>query len=301
MPIVSTGALPLRAPEEHLTEVRVKLQLPVRVWGMDTNGKPFSVSAETIDISGLGARLRGVPNLQDGDIVGIQYANQKARCRVVWIGQPGTPRAEEIGVESLEGSACIWAAALEQHEIETANRGTAGPNPLAAASTSSGAAERRRYPRYQCRGDVEVRTASTRTATRVTLTDISLGGCYAETLSPLPVNTPVDLALRVAGIRISIKGVVRTSHSAMGMGIGFLPGDPEQRLQLAHMVNEVDSPAIAAEPQLSVPAPPPVSLEAGVDVLVRLLEKRGLISREEFLAELLKHDPSAAKQPSVAS
>jgi hypothetical protein len=217
--IVSTGAFPLRARVEHLTEVRVKLQLQVRVWGMDTNGKPFSVSAETIEISGLGARLRGVPNLQEGDIVGIQYANQKARFRVVWIGRPGTDHSEEVGVKSLDGSAYIWAAALEQHKLETANRAMAGSNPHA---TSAGA----------------------------------------------------------------------KSRCQPGMGIGFIPDDPEQRRQLAHMMNEVGGPAIPAETELSISAPPPpASLEARMDVLVTLLEKRGLISREELLAELKKHNP----------
>src|SRR5205823_5042119 len=154
----------------------------------------------------------------------------------------------EIGVRTVEGNKCIWAAALEEQQSKPADRAATSP-VLEIQPASTTAAERRRHPRYHCRGEVEVRTAAAGSAFRVSLTDISLSGCYAETLSPLPVNTLVDLVLKVAGVQISIQGVVRTSHPSMGMGIGFVSDDPEQWKELAHMVNQVigaTSPAKAA-------------------------------------------------------
>ena len=75
---------------DTLRELRVHLQLDVRVWGIDALGKPFSQTARTIEISALGARLTGIERVQKGDIIGLQYADAKARFRVVWSGEPGT-------------------------------------------------------------------------------------------------------------------------------------------------------------------------------------------------------------------
>jgi len=46
--------------------------------------------------------------------------------------------------------------------------------------------ERRSHVRYICDGGVEVRTEGSTTGFWGTLTDISLGGCYVQTFSPLP-------------------------------------------------------------------------------------------------------------------
>jgi len=45
---------------EPLRELRVPMQLEVRVWGMDVGGKPFFQSARTVEVSAKGARLAGI-------------------------------------------------------------------------------------------------------------------------------------------------------------------------------------------------------------------------------------------------
>jgi hypothetical protein len=54
------------------------------------------------------------------------------------------------------------------------------------------------------------------------LTDISVGACYLETLTPFPAGTPVLLSIRAANSECLLDGVVRASHAQVGMGVEFL-------------------------------------------------------------------------------
>jgi hypothetical protein len=54
------------------------------------------------------------------------------------------------------------------------------------------------------------------------LSDISLSGCYLETLMPEPVGTQVEILFQVNATRLRLPGVVRVVHPSMGMGIQFL-------------------------------------------------------------------------------
>jgi len=88
---------------------RFKMVLPVRVWGTDVRGKPFNLLGYTVDISAGGARLAGVTaDLQVDDVIAVQYKQQKARFRVTWIGAPGSPKANQLGMEYLPGEKFIW-------------------------------------------------------------------------------------------------------------------------------------------------------------------------------------------------
>src|SRR5262252_7012224 len=127
------ASLTATAPTARQTELRVRLQLRVKLWGMGADGKPFSANAETVEVSGLGARLRGVPRVKEGEVVGIQYRDQRGRFRVIWTSGPG--EEEQIGVQSLEGTKCIWAAALAQYNpVYPGEAPVANPAPSAAAS-----------------------------------------------------------------------------------------------------------------------------------------------------------------------
>src|SRR4051812_33553280 len=107
-------AVPVPPPTDPLRELRVNLQLDVRIWGIDNAGKPFSQNARTVEISALGAPLMGVQRVQEGDVIGIQYRQAKARFRIVWIGKQGSEQPGSIGVECVEPGKCIWTEVLEE-------------------------------------------------------------------------------------------------------------------------------------------------------------------------------------------
>ena len=100
-------------------KARVAKSLQVWVRGVDRNGNPFVQSAETIDVGQNGARLDGVGYMtRPGEIIQVKRGWRKARFRVVWIGQMGTPQANQIGICCLEGNQDLWRVPLSQSETE---------------------------------------------------------------------------------------------------------------------------------------------------------------------------------------
>lgn len=88
------------------------MRLPVRVFGTDDKDRPFNLIVQTVDITPVGARLRGIKHLQVGTIVQLEHQKTRARYRVVWVGGHDTEHATQLGLECLEPAKCIWGDAL---------------------------------------------------------------------------------------------------------------------------------------------------------------------------------------------
>jgi hypothetical protein len=87
--------------------------------------------------------------------------------------------------------------------------------------------ERRIQPRYAFRCEVEIRLNRGVTL-RGILGDLSVGGCYVETIAPQPTGTPLELYLLTQGGELQVGGVVRHAQPAMGMGVEFVDLKPEK-------------------------------------------------------------------------
>jgi hypothetical protein len=87
--------------------MRVTTALPVRVWGVDANSRPFMQLATVRNISDKGILLDGLTcQLRAGAMVDIQYNGLKAEFLVVWAGKPGMPG--EIGLQKMPTQPGIW-------------------------------------------------------------------------------------------------------------------------------------------------------------------------------------------------
>lgn len=130
------------------------------------------------------------------------------------------------------------------------------------------------------------------TKLRARTSDISLGGCYLDSMSPFPPGTRIQLRLTRDNQTFRCRAVVIYSHLNMGMGVAFLEADNASRALLARWVRELEG---------EVPAPTPPSPELSPKVretakagsasfvgkLVDLLIKKGVITHEEM--QNLKH------------
>src|SRR5882757_1271848 len=95
-------------------EPRLDVKLPIRVFGMDAQGRPFTQNAQARNISLHGVRIAGLEKqLQPGDVVGVQFGDQKARCKVIWVVDAGPVKKVEAGVKMLEGQLCPWQKEME--------------------------------------------------------------------------------------------------------------------------------------------------------------------------------------------
>lgn len=81
--------------------------------------------------------------------------------------------------------------------------------------------EKRPATRYDFRCEAEFCKRGSNAPLRGFLSDISLSGCYLETITPEPLGTAVEVSFQHAGARVRLPGVVRVVHPSMGMGIEF--------------------------------------------------------------------------------
>jgi hypothetical protein len=88
-------------------EERLRIALPIKV-SLDLVGKITQWTC-TYEISRHGVRLQGAKGITTvGQKIWVQRKSRRAEYRVIWIGQPGTNQAEQVGAECCEEDKCIW-------------------------------------------------------------------------------------------------------------------------------------------------------------------------------------------------
>lgn len=171
-----------------------------------------------------------------------------------------------------------------------------------AEPPSGSAGIKRRFVRTLCRVPANVKPVNADISLSCTITDISPAGCYMEMLAPLPIETRVEVNLLSPGANLQCMGVVRHSLAGMGMGVRFDSFTPEHLKKLRQIVPDLPNfpasslsapppaePVPAASPK---PAAPHVSHPASagelLEAVIRLLLRKGVITRAELAEELEK-------------
>lgn len=202
---------------------RATLDLRLRVWGMGADNQPFHQNANAQNVSVTGACICGLEHeLKVGDVIGVQYENKKARCKVIWVMEAGGLKKVQVGVQLVVDQECPWISQL--------------PADMRADKPVITPDNRRRFPRHKISFPLEFRDERVNTPMRVNATDISGNGCYVETVMPLTVSTVLKVDFWIDQERISTTATVRTRDPGVGMGIEFtgLPEDSKKRFQ-AHL------------------------------------------------------------------
>jgi c-di-GMP-binding flagellar brake protein YcgR len=92
--------------------------------------------------------------------------------------------------------------------------------------------DRREYERIAVSVPVEIHTDAAASPIRCATADLSLSGCYIETIFPFPVGTKLDLQLSIETI-VLVAATVVTCDPQVGNGIRFTKMLPEDREALA--------------------------------------------------------------------
>lgn len=219
---------------EHQVEPRITVDLPVRVWGMTADGRPFNQHARAQNISSEGALISGVESeLKVGDVIGVQCDEKKSRCSVVWVMNTGPIKKNQVGIKLVADQECPWKTYL----------------PLQGATVAVvNPSNRRKYSRHKISFPLELRDERVKTPMRINATDVSGNGCYVETILPLPVGTVLRVDFYLQNEHINISAVVRTCDPGVGNGIEFTGLPPDGKLHLQAYLDGID-------PQMGVSAP----------------------------------------------
>jgi hypothetical protein len=193
---------------------RIKGILPVRIWGLDHGGQPFSEYGCTATISVMGASLLGVrTSLLEGDTIGLQYRNRQARFRVAWIVPARivparTAPERHIGLECLMPEKDFWPVTLPSGD----------PGALKLHDSPD---RRRSQTRFPVSGTAYVSRVGADERGQAKVGDISLSGCYLETSNPNYVGQRVELRIRIGHSELKALGVIRARYPRIAMGIEF--------------------------------------------------------------------------------
>ncbi len=88
-------------------EPRLRVEFPVRIWGIDRMARPFAEVVRVKNVSLSGAVLLGVrAKVSAGGLLDVQHGSQRAQFRIAWAG------SGEAGIEALPSEPCIWEVAL---------------------------------------------------------------------------------------------------------------------------------------------------------------------------------------------
>jgi PilZ domain len=313
------------------SEQRIVILIPVIVRGSDARGDSFELKAETCDISVSGARLRGLANVAaPGNKIEVECKGKRAWYRIDWVGKTRTLSANQVGIRLLEPGKYIWGVPAKEWAADTFD-----PAPVTGYDRSSLPAipqkisqvlhtgeDRRRFPRKMYRIETQVMSEDLIVKQSGKITDISLGGCYVEMISPLPINSIIELDFSSADMLFHLSGSVRSSQPGFGMGIEFRGMSPIEHEKL----RTIAPPAPPPPEPVRMPSRPPQSIshvaaqtmpqqKAGIlqqgyqssslkeaadhptttaevlEAMTRVLSRKGLLTRAELSEEIeaLKH------------
>jgi hypothetical protein len=187
-------------------EQRKQVALTVRIFGTDSTGHVFSDSVSTVNVSFEGAMLTGVNRpIKSGEIIGLTYGKNKARFRVQWVGQPGTPNQGRMGIQNVLPTSCIWDLPLQPRE---------------SAEAKSNFAVARRHARVKCTNSVQL-NSNGEPPVWSKANDLSEGGCFVEMMIPVKTGTRLKISLWLKDDKVVAEGIVVHSRPAYGVGIQF--------------------------------------------------------------------------------
>ena len=155
-------------------------------------------------------------NCEPCDVIGVQFSDKKARCKVIWVVDAGPLQKIEVGVKMLEGQPCPW-----QKELEA---------PPAAAVAAPPRPHRRPHPRPHPRTKgnshgngflFPSKSATSRASAphmRTKTADINATGCYVETMLPLAVGKTLKITFWLDSQPVHTAAIVRTCDGGVGHG-----------------------------------------------------------------------------------
>jgi hypothetical protein len=158
------------------------------------------------------------------------------------------------------------------------------PAPLLEEQVKVGGAERRTQARFPFTAAAEVSDLRSQTRVSGRCSDLSSGGCYVDTLSPLPVGSVVSVRIVRDSREFEAAAAVTYAHVSMGMGLAFTAIKHEHQEVLRSWIAELSG----EQPQQAAPStaePEPTTVEANSNTQLALHELITLLIRKKLITE----------------
>jgi PilZ domain-containing protein len=158
------------------------------------------------------------------------------------------------------------------------------PSPSGEEPAKSGDTERRAQVRFPFTAAAEVYELRSKTRVTGRISDLGVGGCYVDTLSPFAVGAHVKIRVERDKREFEAEAVVAYTHVQMGMGLTFTEIKREHQGVLRSWIADLSG---EQSPEPSEPTGEPESEEIEVNANMRLvlIELITLLARRKIITE----------------
>jgi hypothetical protein len=185
---------------------------------------------------------------------------------------------------------------LKQQDLAVRSRA----EPALSTNDSAERDERRKSERFAISATAEVQELRTRTRLSGRASDLGIGGCYIDTVSPFPVGTSLTIKLVSGNRSVAAKAAVVSAPAGMGMGLAFTEISADQKENLSAWLRELSGelPKEQTASEANIPRLREATIQkptagaqgtgvlAALQELVSLLRNRGMVTEAE--AKLLR-------------
>ena len=146
--------------------------------------------------------------------------------------------------------------------------------------------ERRHNLRFPFTATVEAVDKNSGTTVTGRTSDLSLGGCYVDTLSPFPIGTEAKLRIQRGSETFEAQVKVIFSAIGMGMGVAFISAQPKRFKIFQKWLLELSGQGIAGENSAAASETPPQNKSQTLnnmvlsDLIMTLMQKK-VLSKDE--------------------
>jgi hypothetical protein len=146
--------------------------------------------------------------------------------------------------------------------------------------------DRRLLSRIMLVASVEAEELTNGISLSARTSDISVHGCYLDTINPFSTGTRIRVHLTKGNETFHSLAIVTYAHQNMGMGIAFMEISPEAREIIQKWIAELESGKAPLAPSSPARNPATANSEDGraalpVERLIQILVKKGVLTQEE--------------------
>ena len=219
------------------------------------------------------------------------YKGMRVRVTYPYDPNAGAANLEQIGeVVRLHrrddgyGVAVALLSGLQPATTQSADASPSAQSASAQGTTLASAApsERRCATRSPFIAPIEMVEMRTGSRIQARTSDLSLQGCYVDTLNPLPIGAAVRLQIQRAGMTLDVLANVSSRHAGSGMGLVFGEIAETQRAIVESWLGELGLPPRTLF-ENAFPPPKQATLPDAdcAARLVQILLRKGVLSQSE--------------------
>ena len=160
------------------------------------------------------------------------------------------------------------------------------PAPAGEGLSTADIPERRRLARYSFIAVAEVFDIRSQTRLAGRCSDLSMGGCYVDTLAPFPIGSVLRVTIQHDSCEFQAMAVAAYCHPSMGMGIKFTEIEPEFRNVLRYWVADLCGEPIPKPKSTEAPSSIGQSSDAESNMRLVLNELITLLVRKKTITEM---------------